>query len=81
MPEKLTLRMEKELIERAKNYASKKGTSVSKLVADYFQAIDSDQNSMGVELPPVTQTLSGILKGKSTSEEDYRVHLSDKYLQ
>lgn len=41
MSNKLTLRLDKELIDRAKKHAKQQGTSVSKLVANYFEAIDS----------------------------------------
>lgn len=33
---KLTLRIEGALIERAKRYASERGTSLSQLIADFF---------------------------------------------
>ena len=36
MQTKLTLRLEEQLIERAKAHAKKRGKSVSQMVADYF---------------------------------------------
>jgi hypothetical protein len=62
MKKKLTLRLEDSLIRQAKRYAKKRGTSVSKLVADYF-AVIGEQNSEpeNEELPPLTASLSGIL--------------------
>ncbi|MBO6792478.1 MAG: hypothetical protein JJ895_01115 [Balneolaceae bacterium] len=81
MSDKLTLRIEKKLIERAKKYATKNGTSVSKLVADYFKAIDSEIDPLIENLPPVTQSLSGVVKGSKLDEKDYRSHLHDKYLK
>ena len=36
MKKKLTLRMEQDVIERAKEYAAERGASVSKLVENYF---------------------------------------------
>jgi len=39
MKTKLTLRLDETIIEEAKEYASKKGVSLSSLVADYFAAI------------------------------------------
>lgn len=81
MSDKLTLRIDKKLIQRAKSYASKNGTSVSKLVADYFKAIDSEIDPAIETLPPVTQSLSGLLSGSQLDEEDYKSHLHDKYLK
>lgn len=39
MKEKLTLTIEKETKERARRYARKQGTSISKLVEDYLAAV------------------------------------------
>lgn len=41
MKTKLTLRLEGEVIERAKAYATRRGTSVSGLVEDYFRVVAS----------------------------------------
>ena len=40
MQTKLTLRMDDELIARAKAHAKKRGKSVSQLVADYFYVLE-----------------------------------------
>ncbi len=76
---KLTLRMEKTLVAKAKREARHRGKSVSKMVADYFGALGEDERTAET-LPPVTASLFGILKGASLSEKDYRSHLKDKYL-
>jgi hypothetical protein len=81
MKSKLTLRLDKSLINRAKEYAKKNDTSVSQLVADYFALIDQEETSIGQELPPITASLSGILKDRDIKKEDYRAHLEDKYLK
>ena len=80
MKSKLTLRLEENLIKRAKAYAKKKGTSVSQLVADYFAAIDGEPANIQ-DLPPITTSLLGILKDTTIEEEDYKTHLEEKYLQ
>ena len=80
MKNKLTLRLEKNLIKRAKAYAKKNGTSVSQLVADYFAAIDEEPANIQ-DLPPITTSLLGILKDTNIEEEDYKTHLEEKYLQ
>ncbi len=39
MATKLTLSLDSKVIERAKRYSQKKGTSLSKLVEDYFNKL------------------------------------------
>ena len=65
MKKKLTLRMEQDVIERAKKYAEARGESVSKLVENYFRALTTGEQPNGEEepLPPITRRLAGRLKG------------------
>ena len=82
MKNKLTLRLDSSLINRAKKHAERRGTSVSKMVADYFSIIDEKENSItNPDLPPVTASLTGILKNKDIQDEDYKTHLEEKYLK
>jgi hypothetical protein len=79
--EKLTLRLERDLIEKAKRVASDRETSVSGMVAGFFDNLESS--------PPVrrhgqiTSRLRGSLKpedGKPRADiEDYLRHLERKY--
>ena len=81
METKLTLRLEKDLIERAKVYSRKSGKSISRLVADYFTLLDtSGQTQAQSELTPLVSSLKGSLRGAIVSEEDYHRYLEDKYL-
>ena len=77
---KLTLRLEKALIEKAKLYAEQSGKSVSQMVADYFEALDQNTSTELSNLPPITRSLSGILKNKGVTKQDYYDHLVEKYL-
>jgi hypothetical protein len=83
MGEKLTLRMDPRLIERAKEYARSRGKSLSALVADYFAALSNAPSSAAKtaaeQLPPLTRALRGSLRGASIDEEEYRRHLERKY--
>jgi len=81
MKNKLTLRLDDSLIRRAKKRAKQKGTSVSQMVADYFALIEAEQPSIDRGLPPITASLTGILKNQEVQEEDYRKHLEQKYLK
>lgn len=77
MNTKLTLRLDKGLIEGAKRHSARSGKSVSKLVADYFTLIDARQPSNDVTRR--VQSLRGVLAGSGLDERDYRKHLEDKH--
>lgn len=79
MNTKLTLRMDHQLIEKAKRHADRSGKSVSQLVADFFSAIDADKDMPGTEISPRVRSLRGAFKGSTATEEEYRRHLEEKY--
>ena len=62
MNTKLTLTLEKEVIEIAKKYAKQKGQSLSELVENYFKLLTKDSKTEMVELSPKVKSLRGILK-------------------
>ncbi len=81
MATKLTLRLDEELIQRAKAFAKKRGKSVSQLVAEYFLLLDKPSVDPPNEaIGPLTQSLKGVLEGANVGEEDYYRHLEEKYL-
>jgi hypothetical protein len=79
MQTKLTLRLEEQLIEEAKQVAKDRGTSVSKLVSDYFGSLKSGKEVVKSDLSPVTQSLVGVMENTDLSEEKYKNHLNDGY--
>ena len=93
MNTKLTLRLDSELIDSAKNYAAHEGRSVSELVAAYFYRL-SDQtagasaaaptSSKAPTAPQRKSSFYGLLKGtgmpaQGVDESDYRDHLAHKH--
>jgi len=78
MHTKLTLEIEDQLIREMEAYAKEKNKAISQIVADYFQELTQHKTNNFV--PPVTQSLIGILKNSSTDIDDYKQHLQDKYL-
>ncbi len=78
MKSKLTLRMSEEAIERAKSYAAERGLSVSKLVENFFRALEPE-GPIDTEFSPLVGALWGALEGEELDEDDYRTHLSDKH--
>jgi Family of unknown function (DUF6364) len=80
MSTKLTLRIDEELIERAKAYSKVSGKSVSQIVSDYLAILPSGSATEGPRLTPIVRSLRGLLRGTDLGELDYRRHLEDKYL-
>ena len=85
MKKKLTLRMDADVIERAKAYAGERGESVSKLVENYFAALTAPEQANGKDsgdeepLPPITRRLADRPPAPDIDEEDYYRYLEEKY--
>lgn len=73
---KLTLSVDERVIERAKQYARKRGTSVSDLVEQML-----DLAAAGASGPDVTPPVLGRLRGslKRVDQQDYHRYLERKY--
>lgn len=80
MQTKLTLRLEDELINKAKLVAQQRGKSLSRLVAEYFKHITSKELISEKDLPPIVKSLSGSLADSNIDETDYKKYLEGKYL-
>ena len=76
---KLTLRLDDQLIRKAKRYSDRVGKSVSQMVGDYFSLIEGEEEIPGTEISPRVRSLIGGFKGAAATEEDYRRHLEEKY--
>ncbi len=80
--EKLTLRMEGALIEKAKRVAKERDTSVSSMVAGFFDSLDRTR-STNRRHGQITSRLRGSLKpeeGRLQSDrEDYLRYLEEKH--
>ena len=80
MQTKLTLRLDDELIDKAKHYSKEHGYSVSQLVAEFFARLTRQETPISPAVTgPITHSLRGVLKNQDCSEEDYRQHLDQKY--
>ena len=65
METKLTLSMDKEVIEKAKAFAKKNHTSLSRLIEDYFSALTGQSkrnNAKDKDISPLVKSLSGVLQ-------------------
>ena len=79
MNTKLTLRMDEALVKKAKSEARRRGKSLSQMVGDFFEALGAPQAGKE-DLPPVTNSLLGVLKGHHIDESSYKKHLREKHL-
>lgn len=81
--EKLTLRLDGELIEKAKRVARERETSVSGMVAGFFDSLEGQHKSEVRVRGPITSRLRGSLRaedGASGADEDgYRRYLAGKH--
>ena len=73
METKLTLRLEKEIIERIKLFAMKEGLSLSDLTEDLYKTLlaREQQGSVG-SLSPIARKYKGILGTDTIDEEELR---------
>ena len=78
MDAKLTLKLDKEIIKRAKQYAQDKNTSLSKLIENILSKV-TDKTSFQTETTPLVDGLSGILSLDNMDKEDYSDYLEEKY--
>lgn len=75
---KLTLRLDNRLIERARQYADRHNTSISKLVEVFFQNLDKS-DEQPTEHTMLVQELTGILPEKVDLEAERFAYLLEKY--
>ena len=61
MQTKLTITIEKSIIEQAKSYAKNKGRSLSELIENYLKVVLED-NEKTVKLSPSIKKLKGSVK-------------------
>lgn len=79
MDTKLTLKLDKLIIENAKEYAKKKNISLSKMIENYLQAITNKQKKE-IEISPLVQSLIGVIGDQNEDyKKDYTDYLSKKY--
>jgi hypothetical protein len=73
---KLTLSMDIRVVSRAKQYAKRRGVSVSEMVEAYLAAV-AEPASADTATATILRSIRGVLK--NTDIGDYRKHLGAKY--
>jgi len=81
MKTKLTLKLDNEVITRAKMYAQIHKISLSKMVEQYFKSLGAENKKNHKKYSPLIQELSGIihLDFDHNLENDYINFLNKKY--
>lgn len=81
MNTKLTLNVDKTVIEQAKAYARQHKVSLSKLIESYLSSLTSRKKTAGIEITPFVKSLSGVieLEGDFDFKREYSGFLSEKY--
>ena len=72
MNTKLTLKLDSEVIARAKYYAKRRRTSLSKMVESYLDAISREEDP---SITPLVEQLSGVIE--LPEDFDYKMEKAD----
>jgi len=80
MDKKLTLSLDKTIIESAKKYAKSNNISLSKLIESYLMTLTKRKRN-STEITPLVESLSGVitLDKEFDIKDDYSDYLIEKY--
>jgi len=80
MNTKLTLNLNKSIIESAKDYAKENSVSLSKLIENYLNSLTKKQQKE-TKVSPLVESLTGIIPSETEAKnnDDYYDYLSQKY--
>ena len=73
---RLTIRVPRNLLEEARQYARENRTSLTRLVSEYLRHLGARRDALADA--PTVRRLSGALS-PSITVEDYKRHLEEKY--
>ena len=62
MDTKLTLKLNQEIIERAKHYASEKKLSLSRLIENYLNSLTSEKTNDEIQISDFVKSMSSEIK-------------------
>lgn len=81
MDNKLTLKLNNQVIEQAKSYAKRRNTSLSKLIEKYLEFLTSTGKPSEEEITPLVKGLSiaKVLEDKTDYRKEYKKHILKKY--
>ena len=76
---KLTLSVDPSVVRRAKDYAARRGTSISSLVEGYLDLVSRPPAAGDAPVTPLLARLRVELKGVNPDQGAYRRYLARKY--
>lgn len=82
MNTKLTLTIEQELIQKAKDYAKQKNRSLSDIIENYLKILIKEEKKEHSKLSPIVKSLKGSFKMPADFdyEKELKNRLEQKYL-
>jgi len=79
MDTKLTLKLNQQIIENAKKYASDKKMSLSRIIEAYLQSLTSEKNETDFEISPFVKSMAtGV---NIPADLDYKQGYSDSLME
>ena len=75
---KLTLNLNREIIEDAKTYARSQSVSLSKLIENYLHSLTRESKKEST-VSPLVESLTGIIPNDLNEREEYRDYIDQKY--
>lgn len=80
MDKKLTLSLDRTVIESAKTYAKLHNTSLSKLIESYLDSL-TKRKKKGGDITPLVESLSGVIELEENfdAKDAYSKYLIEKY--
>ena len=61
MDTKLTIKLDNDVISRAKRYAQHRRTSLSKMIESFLDSVTKNESD-DIEITPLVKSLSGVIK-------------------
>ena len=82
MNTKLTLTIEQELIQKAKDYAKQKNRSLSDIIENYLKILTKEEKKESSRLSPIVKSLKGSFKMPADFDykEELKKRLEQEYL-
>lgn len=78
MNTKLTLNLDKEIIDEAKNYAKSQSVSLSKLIENYLNSLTRTSKKK-TTVSPLVESLTGIIPSEYDEKNEYRNYIDQKH--
>jgi hypothetical protein len=79
MDSKLTLKLNENVIQRAKQYAKENNMSLSRMIESYLQAVTLKKIN-NAKISPLVESLTGVIELENYDyRKDYTDFLSQKY--